>query len=167
MTDERQGAQLWPALDELPPGAGVIIRHYGLAPVDRRNLIRRIWAIAQRRQLICLTAGDSCGIRTDGIHDRSARPTPAGQIRSVAVHDQAELLRAETVGADLIFISPVFATCSHPEANPLGQSGFERLAQATAIPAIALGGMTAARGYRMQKTGAYGWAAIGALTPPN
>lgn len=166
MTDERQEKQLWAALDRLPAGSGVVIRHYGLAPGDRRDLIERVWKIAQRRQLLCLTAGDSCGVRTDGIHDRTARTTPDGQIRSVAVHDQAELRRAEKVSADLIFVSPVFSTRSHPDAEPLGQAGFDALAQATSIPAVALGGMTAARGRKLRQTSAYGWAAIGALTPP-
>ena len=45
-------------------------------------------------------------------------------------------------GADGIFLSPVFPTASHPEAETLGIHGFHVLAQQSPIPVIALGGMT-------------------------
>src|SRR5690606_35566678 len=41
MTDERQGETLWAALDRLPRGAGVIVRHYSLPMRARRRLFAR------------------------------------------------------------------------------------------------------------------------------
>ena len=47
--------------------------------------------------------------------------------------------------ADGIFLSPVFATASHPGADTLGVAGFHALARDSSVPVIALGGMNAAR----------------------
>ncbi|OYW85444.1 MAG: hypothetical protein B7Z20_09100 [Sphingobium sp. 32-64-5] len=82
---------------------------------------------------------------------------------SVAVHDRRDLVVAHRIGADLIFLSPVFATRSHPGARFLGPLMFGTLARSSRIPIIALGGMTAQRYRRLQALGADGWAAIDAL----
>lgn len=63
-------------------------------------------------------------------------------------------------GADAVFVSPVFATRSHPGAEVLGVQGAERIARGLRVPVIALGGMDAARFGELD--GFYGWAAIDA-----
>jgi thiamine-phosphate pyrophosphorylase len=164
MTDERQGEALWPALRRLPPGSGVVFRHYGFGAPERRTLFMRVRRLARARGLLLLLADSPRQARAwgaDGAHGRHGRRT--GQLRSMAVHDQAELRAARD--ADLVFISPVFATRSHAGATGLGVAGFLRLMQDAAMPAIALGGMNYARGKRLIRFGAYGWAAIDALTP--
>ena len=57
----------------------------------------------------------------------------------------AELAEAVAAQADGIFLSPVFATASHPGADTLGAAGFHALARDSSVPVIALGGMNAAR----------------------
>jgi thiamine-phosphate pyrophosphorylase len=76
------------------------------------------------------------------------------------VHDLAELHEAHEAGAAAVFVSPVFATRSHPGCPILGAEGFAALAAEARVPAIALGGMNAARFALL--TGAYGWAGIDA-----
>ena len=44
MTDERLGDGLWAALERLPKGSGVVFRHYGLAPAERRALFEEMVA---------------------------------------------------------------------------------------------------------------------------
>ena len=73
---------------------------------------------------------------------------------------QYQLRLAEAAGVRLVFLSPVYATRSHPGAEPLGPDGFAALAAATALPAVALGGMNAERAKGL--SGAYGWAGIDA-----
>lgn len=168
MTDERQGEDLWPALEELPRGSGIIVRHYSLAPAERRGLVARIRTIARARRLVVIVAGPSRlgrAIQADGFHSRSSHRTPHGMLRTVAVHNEAELRLAERVGADLAFISPVFSTDSHPDGRTLGCSRFGQLATRSRIPVIALGGMYRQRARTLRPFGIYGWAAIGALTP--
>jgi thiamine-phosphate pyrophosphorylase len=68
-------------------------------------------------------------------------------------------------GADAVFVSPVFATASHPGAPTLGPMRFGLLAKRLPLPVIALGGMDARRFRRLKPLGAHGWAAIDALSP--
>lgn len=82
--------------------------------------------------------------------------------RSAPVHNRAELREATRNRADLVFISPIFPTDSHPDGRVLGRLGFRALAnQAKSHAIIALGGMSARRtlGSRL----AHGWAAIDAF----
>lgn len=168
MTDERQGDRLWPALTDLPRGSGVIVRHHGLDKKARRDLIVRIRKIARARRLILVVAGSETLARatqSDGFHMRSAKIGPSTLLRTIAVHDLAELRLAERIGADLVFISPVFATESHPGKRSLGRARFGQLVRESRVPVIALGGMNMRRAESLQQFGIYGWAGIGALTP--
>lgn len=152
MTDERQGEGLWAALERLPKGAGVVFRHYGLAPRERHELFRRVKKLARRRRLFLLAAG---GLRGDGAHGGRARG-----LRSASAHNLRELKLAERSGADLIFLSPAFATCSHPGARTLGPVRFGLIARNARAPVIALGGMDSRKARRLPHI--YGWAGIDA-----
>jgi thiamine-phosphate pyrophosphorylase len=76
------------------------------------------------------------------------------------VHSLREIRQAERAGAELLFLSPVFPTRSHPEAKSLGRLRFALLARQTKLPVVALGGMSGQRAKAL--SGAYGWAAIDA-----
>ncbi len=165
MTDERQGAALWRALQRLPRGSGVVFRHYRLPPPDRRRLFRQVQAISDKRRLLLLLAGSpdeaqAWGAR--GSHGPAGPGTAGAGLRSAPAHDLREIRRAERSGADLIFLSPVFPTRSHPGAAPLGRVRFALLARQTRLPIIALGGMNAKRARSLTGLGIYGWAAIDA-----
>ena len=162
MTDERQGDALWAALERLPRGAGIVFRHYGLPSQARRALFGRVRAVARRRGLLLLlggTQGEALDWGADGSHGRGPRASPR-RLRSVPVHDLTGIRAAERAGADLVFLSPVHATRSHPAATPLGARRFSSLARATRLPVIALGGMDARKAGRLD--GAYGWGGIDA-----
>jgi len=167
VTDERQGDMLWSALASLPRGSGIIVRHYSLEQAERRELFQRIRTIALRRRHMLLLAGD-VGLarrwRADGFYSITGS-RPAGMIRAVAVHDRAEILQAERRGADLLLLSPLFPTRSHPGAPALGTKGFVRLANSTRLPVIALGGVEKRHRKMLGKIGAYGWAGIDAFIP--
>ena len=156
MTDERQGEGLWSALERLPRGAGIVFRHYSLAAADRRALWERVRRIAARRGLLAVAAGPPLpGAR--GTHNRFGRG-----LRTASAHNLRELRAAERAGAHLVFLSPVFATRSHPGRRALGPRRFALLAHQARVPVIALGGMDAQKARALG--GAYGWAAIDAWT---
>jgi len=159
MTDERQGDSLWVALERLPRGAGIVFRHYGLAPGVRGAFFERVRRIAARRRLLLLAAGRQ-RLRADGRH--GGRGRKAGLV-SAAAHDLRELKAAERCGAHLVFLSPVFPTRSHPGARTLGRVRFGAIALKSRIPVIALGGMDRRRGRSLRPLGAYGWAGIDAF----
>lgn len=156
MTDERQGEGLWKALERLPARAGIVFRHYGLPPADRRALFAEVKAIARRRGLLLIVAGPPLA-GGDGVHNRRG----AG-IRTASAHNLRELRAAERRGADLVFLSPVYATRSHLGAKPLGPRRFALIAHQARVPVVALGGMDAVRFRTLG--GAYGWAGIDAWT---
>lgn len=156
-TDERQGTSLWAALERLPRGAGVVFRHYCSA--DRAALARRVRAVCRRRGLLFVVAGPPRLARAwgaDGTHGRAHRALTA------PAHDRRELVAARRAGIRLAFLSPVFATRSHPGARPLGPVRFGLLSRDAPVPVAALGGVTPATARRLRALGAVGWGAIDA-----
>jgi thiamine-phosphate pyrophosphorylase len=154
MTDERQGEGVIAAIERLPPGAGIVFRHYSLPHDERRSLFDRVRQSAEERGLTLVVAGAPVG-KGHGAHNRACTG-----LRTASAHNLREIRRAERRGANLIFLSPVFATRSHAGARPLCPRRFAGLAGQTSLPVIALGGMDEARFRRLR--GAYGWAGIDA-----
>jgi thiamine-phosphate pyrophosphorylase len=154
MTDERQGAALFEGIARLPRGAGIVFRHYSLAPPERRALWDRVRAAARGKALTLIVAG----LTLPGAHGCHNRPGRG--LRTWSAHNLREIHAAERAGAHLIFLSPVFATRSHPGAPVLGPRRFAALAHQTRLPVIALGGMDGEKAGTLG--GAYGWAAIDA-----
>ncbi len=97
----------------------------------------------------------------DGAHSRSLHRSQG--IRTVAVHNAREAAAAKRLGADLIFVSPVFATQSHPGGHSIGAVGVGRIVGNMRGRTIALGGMTAKRAELLLSLKLYGWAAIDAF----
>jgi thiamine-phosphate pyrophosphorylase len=146
MTDERMGDSLWRALKRLPRGSGVIVRHDKLGRAERARLAGRIARICRRRGLVLGVAGDVALARRVGaalIH----RPErhPGLMPTSWPVHDEGQALAARRKGAALAFVSPVFATRSHPGAEALGVAKAKQLALLSGSQAIAMGGMSEER----------------------
>lgn len=164
MTDERLGDDLFASIAALPRGSGIVFRHYSLAKQERQVIFDMVSAAARRHRHILVVGGKKLKTRTwavDGVHG-SGR-TRDWPIRTVAVHSLREAIAAKRLGADLLFVSPVFATMSHPGARVLGRSRFGLLIRRIDQPIIALGGMTPSRARGVQSMGIYGWAAISAF----
>ena len=156
MTDTRMGDALWDALARLPAGSGVIFRHYELPAQQRRALLLEVMAVARKRRLTVLAAG---GLRSaDGGHNGK----PARGLYSRSAHNRREIVAATRAGADAVFVSPVFATRSHPGAVALGVARFGLMIRGARIPVIALGGMSARRARSLAPLEFHGWAAIDA-----
>lgn len=161
LTDPRQGDALWAALERLPRGAGVVVRPYGLDRAERERLVARVRAVARRRGLILVLAGEAREaerLKADGVYQAPRRGRDL--IMLATAHGRAELVAAARARADLVLLSPVFPTRSHPGARTLGPMRFGLLAEGSTVPVIALGGMTSDRFARLRPLGACGWAAI-------
>jgi len=159
ITDERQGEGMLGAVSRLPEGAGIVFRHYSLAEVARRDLFEAVRAAAPGPVLLAGPAAQAQAWGADGSHGQG----PGRGLRSAPVHSHAEIRQAERDGADLLFLSPVYPTASHPGGRTLGLARFAWLARRTPLPVIALGGMNPTRGRRLASFGAYGWAGISAF----
>jgi len=166
MTDGRFGTDLLPAIKRLPTGSGVIFRHYELPDAERHMLFRHVRRICQRRgPVLILAGGELSAMRwhADGFHGRHGKRT-SNLLRSASVHDRKELKEALRNGADLVLISPLFSTRSHPGHRPMGWSRFNMIAAQTGTAAvIALGGVTVQRARMFNRKLLHGWAAIDAF----
>jgi thiamine-phosphate diphosphorylase len=88
--------------------------------------------------------------------------SPEGFIVGASVGEVSEIGNSE--GADYVGVGPVFGTGSKRDAgDAIGVEGFARLATATGLPAVAIGGITAANAASAIAAGAAGVAAIAAI----
>ena len=171
-SDERIAEDMAALAARLPPGSGIVLRHDGLAKGRRWRLARRLMRIARARRLLLLLAGSPAEARRwgmDGVHLRqhlardAARARRLGLILTMPVHDAREARGARRAGADVVFISPLYPTRSHPGAPALGVAAWLRLARLAGAQPVALGGMTSARARKLKRAGGMpGWAAIDA-----
>jgi thiamine-phosphate diphosphorylase len=148
----------------------VLFRDKDLPDPEARTLLDPLRAATAARGASLLVSGRPALARqvgADGVH------LPEGQARppthlwdgplSVAAHDGSGLDRARRVGAAFALLSPLFPTSTHPGSHTLGPEAFGRLAAASPVPVLALGGITPENGDRALGAGAWGLACIDAL----
>jgi 8-oxo-dGTP diphosphatase len=88
------------------------------------------------------------------------RPLPPDSWVAASCHNLAEIRQAEQTGVDFVVLSPVLATPSHPDGQPLGWDRFGALADSANAPVFALGGMTRDHLAQARQAGAQGVAGI-------
>ncbi len=168
-TDQHRLADPRESVAALPRGrAGVVLRHDG--DPNRAALGRDLARICRVRNLTLVVAGDArlAASLKAGLHLRGGlRPCalrPRGMVTSSA-HSMRDLARARTAGAALAFLSPAFATDSHPGAPHLGPLRWAALAARVANrPRLgALGGVDGKTIVRLPARRCYAAGAIGAL----
>ena len=141
-TDARQG-DVVAAAGRLPHGSGIVLRDGQLALADQ------LAQVARRRGLVLV-----------GEHDP----------RIAKAHSRVELVAARRRGAMLVFVSPVFATRTHPGGGVLGPVRFGLMVRGARVPVAALGGMDGRRFRRLRALGAVAWGGIDAwlavVSPP-
>ncbi len=151
MTDERMGDALWAALRRVPPGGGVVFRHLATPRAERLALFRRVRRVAVARRLTLVVAGERLPWAA-----RHGGPRPV----TAPAHDRREAIAGVRRGARVLFVSPVFATRTHPGAKGLGVGRAWAVVRGLPVAAVALGGMDARRWRRLRGLGFVGWAGI-------
>lgn len=165
--------------------AGVVIRERDEA--KRRALAFALTPLCRRRRVALLVANDARlarAVGAAGVHlseeiarhgllsplalARKGSRLRSRAILSIAAHSAGALARAIALGADIVLLSPAFATPSHPDAKPIGPIRFALMARAARrrhadLSVFALGGVSDANAQRLMRAGADGFAAIGAL----
>jgi len=114
-----------------------------------KRIIRQAEIICESRH-VTLTLNCADGVVPDKRHnlhlnsrklmDLSVRPRC--DLLSASCHNPDELLKAEELEVDFVFLSPVKYTQSHPDALPLDWSQFSYLLREINIPTYALGGLS-------------------------
>ena len=159
--------------------AEVLARDYGqrgtVFPVIERDLLEQIHSRLTQMERSGETARLNEDLKRRTIA-RVGRPDPvAGIVRAsearrwrhrrqwmitIAAHSRPALHQAAMCGADAALLSPVFATASHPDEQPLGPEGFNLLAAQAGLPVYALGGINANNATRLLSGRAAGIAGI-------
>ncbi|GAB4169518.1 MAG: Nudix family hydrolase [Wenzhouxiangellaceae bacterium] len=137
------------------------------ALIDR---IARLTTDAGARWIASGELTECFGWPADGLHlsvrqlvylDR--RPIPPDKLLIASCHDLEEIRIAAGIGADLVTLSPVCATSSHPDLPAMGWTDFARLVRYAPLPVLALGGVGPGDWARARAAGAFGVAGIRAF----
>ena len=105
-------------------------------------------------------------LRADGVHlgqsDKGVeRALGAGLLLGLSASNVAQAVAAEQSGAGYIGAGPVWATPSKTDADaPIGLDGLRAIADAVAIPVVAIGGVDASNAGDCIRAGAAGVAVI-------
>jgi 8-oxo-dGTP diphosphatase len=101
-----------------------------------------------------------CGVHLSQSLLMQLQERPRVAIVGASCHELESLRQAERLGCDFALLSPVSATHSHPEAQPLGWQGFSALRAHTVLPVYGLGGLGPADLPAARAAGAQGVAGI-------
>ena len=153
----------------------VQLREKDLGTQDLLSLARRVRESTSRhgaRLYVNDRADVALAVGADGVH-RTGSSLPISSLRSIgppdfligaSVHSVADARAAEPEGADFLFFGPIYDTPSKRRYGPpQGLAALERVASAVRLPVFAIGGVTPARVAELQRAGASGVAAIGAV----
>ena len=138
--------------------SAIIIREYDLVSKKRQEFIAKIEALLRKKNIRLMIAKDVglCEeVKSSGFHFSDFDKMPiillkkiaAKKIISLAVHNLVSLKKANrkplNLYVDLIFISPVFSTKSHPNSKNLGLRNLTKFSLQNKKPLYALGGIGA------------------------
>jgi 8-oxo-dGTP diphosphatase len=129
-------------------------------PVSCRLLIKGSWAQVQDYE----QAGwHLTSAQLEQFAQQSERPLPSNRWLAVSCHNAQQLAWATQISADFACLSPVQATASHPDAQPLGWAATAELIAEAQVPVYLLGGLQPSDLTQARTIGAQGIAAIRGL----
>lgn len=114
-------------------------------------------------EVACLLDADGLHLNGVQLSQCRTRPIPKSKILSAACHDEFQLQQAKQIGVDIVTLSPVQETNSHPGEPSLGWDRFSDLTKQVSMPIFALGGLNASHLSKVIRHGGYGIAAISAF----
>lgn len=101
-----------------------------------------------------------CHANSTTLSQLHTRPVADHLLFGASCHSIQDVRKAESLKADYIFLSPIKATSSHPDAKPLGWPGLNKISESTQMAIYALGGMALTDLPIAQANGARGIAGI-------
>jgi thiamine-phosphate pyrophosphorylase len=176
VTDRHQAAAPLEAIATQAILAGarwIWLRDRDMAAAERGALAARLLAITRRHGAHLSIGGDvdlACELAADGVHLGAGASVAAARrmlgpavLIGISAHGAADIAAATAAGADYATLSPIYPTQSKPDYGPaLGVAAIMQAAQ-SALPVLALGGITAERAPACLRAGAAGIAVMGAV----
>lgn len=169
-TDPERTPRPWETAAYLPPGAGVVFRHFGLA--DARETALRLREATLRREgllLIGLDADLAETVGADGVHLPERALGRTSGLRAAhpewlitgAVHGSTAL---DAPGMNALVVSPVLPAGGASADRPaLGLTTFRTWVEKASRPVYALGGIDAKSAPGLIGSGACGLAGVAAI----
>jgi thiamine-phosphate pyrophosphorylase len=150
------------------------VREKDLPPGEQVALAQRLLRVARDWDAILTLHGDprlAQAATLDGVHLEAGGDAAVarallghGDLIGVSVHSEAEAATLDPSLIDYAIAGPAYATTSKPDYGPpLGMLGIGRIADATKVPIIAIGGITAAAVAELHVAGAAGIAVMGGV----
>ena len=155
-----------PIIARLPPSVGVIIRDYDHP--HRAQLATTIRSATKNCVLVGKDAALASAINANGLHCPQYMSAEILQIRQahpswlITASAHSAQAAAQARHADIIFLSPVFPTASHPDRLALTKAEIDEITQNHAN-VYALGGVNAQNFLQLKSLGFAGLAAISAF----
>jgi thiamine-phosphate pyrophosphorylase len=174
LTDDARLKDPLGAIAAMPPGTLVVLRT--LDDARRVALAESLAGLARSHRLTWIVADDAAlaaKFGADGAHFPESRLAFAARWRirrpdwlvTCSAHSLSACARASRIGADAIFLAPVYSTLSHPVRAGLGPLRLRLIARLLNAPIYALGGIDARTARRLAGARVVGLAAIGGLSP--
>tara|TARA_Y100001970_G_C14249253_1_gene870575 strand:+ start:1208 stop:1792 length:585 start_codon:yes stop_codon:yes gene_type:complete len=168
-TDITRNPDPYTILNQLPKNSGIVFRDYN-AP-KRKYMAAKMADFCRKKNLVLIIGADTklaLQVGAAGVHipefNKQTLPYLKTQkpkwIISTSVHDYRAYRKVNALGANIIFLSPVFETISHPGRRPLGRLYISRLVRKFGVFSIALGGINTKTVCDLSGTGVNGIAAI-------
>lgn len=175
MTDDERLPDPLDAAEGLPRGSMIVVRARERA--RRLALATRLARVAFAHRLVLLIADDpelAAHASAHGVHFPEGRAGEIGHWRArrpswlltASAHSLTACAHAARCGADAVFVSPVFATKSHPGRTALTPIRLRRIAQLCPARLYALGGVDFHSAVQLAGARLAGIAAVGALAGP-
>ena len=151
---------------------GIKLIQYRAKTLSKSDYIRRAtWLSLQCKVYQCrlvLNSPPDKSLSLQGLHLTSYQllaqnKRPDVTLLSAACHNEAELKKAQELAVDFVFLSPIQATSSHPEAKARGWEWFRKAVKQVNMPVYALGGLGKGDITIAKSNGAQGIAAISQL----
>jgi thiamine-phosphate pyrophosphorylase len=152
-TDQKRLPDPRAVLAKLPKGlCGVVLRAgWGLDAGIAAGVAR----ICRQRRFALVVAGDAglaFRLRAGRHMSRGAQRRAGGTgLMTASAHGPGERARAARLQADAVFLSPIFATASHPGAAGLGVVRWASMARGQHRPVLALGGVNSDTARRLPR----------------
>jgi thiamine-phosphate pyrophosphorylase len=166
--DPVSGLVEWTRL-ALIQGADAVMFRENLSEFEWQDLMESMvqrYGLPGRRPFVLLVNGAvDASWPVDGFHFReNIEVVPAGLKPKLLVgkstHSIEEAVEAQKAGFDYLFFSPIFATGSHPNVEPVGVKALHTVCSLVKLPVFALGGVSSEREQECLDAGAWGTAAI-------
>lgn len=144
----------------LPPGSGVIYRHFGAE--DRQAVGARLLRTCRANACLLLISADPIladRLGADGVHWPEARLSEAKDwrgrfvVQTASAHSRAAIYTAERAGMDAALVSSLFLSRSKTAGRPMGPARFRALSAQTPLPLYALGGIHTGNVHRICQAG--------------